>query len=169
MYLTKAKYFRLFSLLLGVVLTLLLTLGCSANYKDIKVVNAQITSSKMVGLTSMKVGADVTFKNPTGVSFKVQDIHGVLYNKERKLATFHSDDVLEIVRRSERPYPLSVTFILVNAMEALEILSDVDKIDLKDFTVDIEGNVKKAGVNIPVSKKDIPLDKLIDKSNISLR
>ena len=137
--------------------------SCSTSYTDVDLVDAELVSLKMVGLTSVKVDIRAVIDNPNNISFKVQDVHGILYNKESQFALFSSDDVVEILKNSRETYEVSVIANVTDPLLALELIGDTEKIDMNDFSIDIEGKVKKAGVTIPVKKSKVPLSKLLRK------
>lgn len=133
--------------------------SCKKHYKEPEFKDVQITSFKMNGITSAKFGLDAEVYNPNSFSFKIVGVEGTIYSHGIQLATFSSDDVLEVGKLSQQVYSLFVTVNIVSLEGAMDIVANSDNHNLKGLTVDLTANVKKAGVTVPVTRTGIPMSK----------
>lgn len=135
------------------------TQSCKKRYKEPEIIDAQITSFKLSGLTSAKFGIDAEVFNPNNFSFKIVGMEGVVNFQGVPLANFSSDDTFEVEKLSQKVYSAQILLSITNLDGVTAIVTNSDNYDLKGVTVDITANVRKAGVTVPVKRTGIPINK----------
>ena len=145
--------------LLLIVASIFLFCNC-ANYKNIDVTDAELTSVKMTSVAKYNVAASFEVYNPSGTKFTLRDCSGVIL----KGGVPFADVVMmeEVVVPSRGTYNVEVkgAISLRDPLGALIMGLNFKSLDMSQFTVNLSGTVKGGAIKKKIEIKDMPLKRL---------
>lgn len=148
---------RRFLIVLAVALTVFSS--CS-RYKDIAVEGVDISGVELVSISRYKIKLLVEVDNPSGFSFKVEDIEGAVFRNGGKFADIIVDNVLEVPSYSLIGVPVECTVAVADPLSLLAVGLSFKNLDLDQFTINVEGTVKWGKIKKKVAFKDLSLKSL---------
>ena len=157
----KVKKSRLLSVLLVLCCVLASLAGCS-KYKETKITGGKIDSVSMVGLRSINLSLTVGIDNPAG-KLDVREADGVLMHFGKVIGTVSLAPMTLKARRLSE-YEVQAHMELASGMKFMDILSLADPKKLEEMVVDVSFSGKTAGIKIRKTVKDVPLKKLLEKT-----
>ncbi len=144
-----------------IVLAAAMTVLCScSNYKDIAVEDIDISGVEFVSMSRYRIALVVEVDNPSGLTFKVEDIEGAVFKNGGKFADITVDNQLVIPSRSLTEVPVECTVAVADPLSVLAMGLNFKNLDFKQFTLDIEGTVKWGNIKKKVAFKNLPLESL---------
>ncbi len=153
------------SLLLTVLSGVLASTSCKRNYKEISVKEIHLEELNISSFKSVDAVLLVDIDNPSNLSVTAEGFTGFVYWKDKKLATFYTHDVLKATPLGVSQSRVKVRVTLEDALWLAEfLLSGDQKLNDKDFTMEICATLKSGIVSIPYVKKDIPLHNFVEKA-----
>ena len=144
------------------VLVLGLT-GCG-KVKDITVTSVQLESIAPQGLKGVNVYMAVGIDNPA-FQISLEDIHGAVKHSGKVLGRV-TIDPFTIWAKSEEIYHVKAFVTLGEDARLRDLLMLTDMTKLYECTVDVSATPRlKGGLGAPITIKDIPLKKLLEKTD----
>lgn len=148
-----------------VILTVVALLMCftSCNkVRDIKINSAQVESLSPYGMRGADVGLAVEIDNPT-IQIKLSEMEAVLKHSGKILGKV-TVDPFTMKPRTVEMYHLQARMTLDESLTLFDLTMFLGEDVLEKCTVDITAKGKiKGGLSKTITRKDVPLKKLIDK------
>jgi hypothetical protein len=143
---------------------MLLTLGGCGKVKDIKVTSVKVESIAPQGLQGINVFLAVGIDNPA-FQIGLEDINGALKHSGKVLGRVVMDP-FTVQARSAEIYHVRAFVTLGEEATLRDLLMLTDMAKLNECTVDVSATPRlKSGLGAPIDIKDIPLKKILDKTN----
>lgn len=156
---------KLIKIFLCLAAAVLMLSGC-ADYRDIVLEDITITGFRLQSASTAQIDLAAYVNNPTGGTFNVTDIDGILYKDDVKFAHFNLVDPCTIQPRISNKIPMTIEIILDDPLSVLAMGLNIKTWNKKDFMMDIHASVKKGGLRIPFVRKNVPLDKVLEKVKV---
>lgn len=156
---------KLLKIVFCVAAVALILAGC-ADYRDIVLEDMSITSLKLKSASCAQLNLAAYVNNPTGGTFNVTDIDGLLYKDNVKFAHFNLVDPVTIQPRLKTRIPMTIEINLDDPLSVLAVGLNIKTWNKKDFMMDVHAVVKKGGLRIPFVRKNVPLDKVLEKVKV---
>jgi hypothetical protein len=151
-------------LVLAILSAMLLTLGGCGKVKDIKVTSVKVESIAPQGLQGINVFLAVGIDNPA-FQIGLEDINGALKHSGKVLGRVAMDP-FTVQARSAEIYHVRAFVTLGEEATLRDLLMLTDMAKLNECTVDVSATPRlKSGLGAPIDIKDIPLKKILDKTN----
>ena len=151
-------------LVLAILSAMLLTLGGCGKVKDIKVTSVKVESIAPQGLQGINVFLAVGIDNPA-FQIGLEDINGALKHSGKVLGRVAMDP-FTVQARSAEIYHVRAFVTLGEEATLRDLLMLTDMAKLNECTVDVSATPRlKSGLGAPINIKDIPLKKILDKTN----
>ncbi len=151
-------------LVLAILSAMLLTLGGCGKVKDIKVTSVKVESIAPQGLQGINVFLAVGIDNPA-FQIGLEDINGALKHSGKVLGRVAMDP-FTVQARSAETYHVRAFVTLGEEATLRDLLMLTDMAKLNECTVDVSATPRlKSGLGAPIDIKDIPLKKILDKTN----
>ena len=151
-------------LVLLVLSAMLLTLGGCKKVKDIRVTSVAVEAISPQGLKGINVFLAVGIDNPA-FQIGLEDIHGALKHSGKVLGRV-TVDPFTVQARSAEIYHLRAFVTLGEDATLRDLLMLTDMAKLNECMVDVSATPRlKSGIGAPLTKKDIPLKKLLEKTD----
>ncbi|MBR5835718.1 MAG: hypothetical protein IKY66_06090 [Bacteroidales bacterium] len=142
---------------------MLFTLGGCKNVKDIKVTSAKVEAIAPQGLKGVNVFLAVGIDNPA-FQIALDDIHGAVKHSGKVLGRV-TVDPFTIWAKSAEIYHVKAFVTLGEDARLRDLLMLTDMTKLYECTVDVSAVPRlKSGLGAPITVKDIPLKKLLEKT-----
>lgn len=138
-----------------------LLVSCSKTYKDIELKDVKVEKLKVSSLRSLDATLAVAIDNPAVQRFRAENLTGTVYQKGVKVASFSSADAIQLEPKSVSENRIKVRLLLENPSAVLSYLADRKKVDLADFTVDIQVDITSGILKFPYSKKGMKVDSML--------
>ncbi len=143
---------------------MLLTLGGCGKVKDITVTSVSVESISPQGLKGLNVYLAVGIDNPA-FQIGLEDIHGSLKHSGKVLGRVVVDP-LTLQARSAEIYHVKAFVTLGEDATLRDLLMLTDMSRLYECMVDVSAVPRlKSGLGAPLTIKDIPLKKLLEKTD----
>ena len=150
-------------LVLLVLSAMLLTLGGCKKVKDIRVTSVAVEAISPQGLKGINVFLAVGIDNPA-FQIGLEDIHGALKHSGKVLGRV-TVDPFTVQARSAEIYHLRAFVTLGEDATLRDLLMLTDMAKLNECMVDVSATPRlKSGIGAPLTIKDIPLKKLLEKT-----
>lgn len=150
--------------LIGIIVMLSLT-GCG-KFDEIKVNSVKYGGIDFYGFRGLEVGLDVEIENPA-VQLSLSDMKAVVKYSGKILGNVTVEPFIMKGRTTET-YHLTSTILMGDDMEYSDLLMFLNKNYLEDCVVDITVTGKlKCGISKTITKKDVPLKKLMENAKIN--
>lgn len=156
---------KLLKIVFCVAVCSLILAGC-ADYRDIVVEDMSITGLKLKSASCAQLNLATYVNNPTGGTFNVTDIDGLLYKDNVKFAHFNLVDPVAIQPRLKTKIPMTIEINLDDPLSVLAMGLNIKTWNKRDFMMDVHGIIKKGGLRIPFVRKNVPLDKMLEKVKV---
>ena len=151
-----------FVVLVAMLAFVLLSLtGCS-KYEQITVTSGEIRSVQMDGMRAVDVTMLVMISNPAG-KVAVYSADGTVRHFGKVIGTVSLAPMTLKARRLSE-YEVQAHMELASGMKFMDILSLADPKKLEEMVVDVSFSGKTAGIKIRKTVKDVPLKKLLEKT-----
>lgn len=151
-------------LVLLVLSAMLLTLGGCKKVKDIRVTSVAVEAISPQGLKGINVFLAVGIDNPA-FQIGLEDIHGALKHSGKVLGRV-TVDPFTVQARSAEIYHLRAFVTLGEDATLRDLLMLTDMAKLNECMVDVSATPRlKSGIGAPLTIKDIPLKKLLEKTD----
>lgn len=144
----------------------LIAVSCSKSYKDIEVKDFKIENLHISSLRSVDAVVELEIDNPAIQKFRAEYIRGTIYHKGSLIATFSSDDVIELEPKKITQSKIKVRLTLDSPLDLLGKLADSGGVKFKDYTVDISADIKSGIIKFPYSKKGMEVAELVKKADV---
>ena len=142
---------------------MLLTLGGCKKVKDIRVTSVAVEAISPQGLKGISVFLAVGIDNPA-FQIGLEDIHGALKHSGKVLGRV-TVDPFTVQARSAEIYHLRAFVTLGEDATLRDLLMLTDMAKLNECMVDVSATPRlKSGIGAPLTLKDIPLKKLLEKT-----
>ena len=142
---------------------MLLTLGGCKKVKDIRVTSVAVEAISPQGLKGINVFLAVGIDNPA-FQIGLEDIHGALKHSGKVLGRV-TVDPFTVQARSAEIYHLRAFVTLGEDATLRDLLMLTDMAKLNECMVDVSATPRlKSGIGAPLTIKDIPLKKLLEKT-----
>ncbi|MCI1719711.1 MAG: LEA type 2 family protein [Bacteroidales bacterium] len=156
---------KLLKIVFCVAAIALIVSGC-ADYRKIVLEDISITGFKLKSATCAQINLAAYVDNPTGGTFNVTDIDGLLYKDGVKFAHYNLVDPVAIQPRLKTRIPLTIEINLDDPLSVLAMGLNVKSWNKKDFMMDVHAIVRKGGLRIPFVRKNVPLDKVLERVKV---
>ncbi len=142
---------------------MLLTLGGWKKVTDIRVTSVAVEALSPQGLKGINVFLAVGIDNPA-FQIGLEDIHGALKHSGKVLGRV-TVDPFTVQARSAEIYHLRAFVTLGEDATLRDLLMLTDMAKLNECMVDVSATPRlKSGIGAPLTIKDIPLKKLLEKT-----
>ena len=142
---------------------MLLTLTGCKKVRDINVTSVQVEAISPQGLKGINVFLAVGIDNPA-FQIGLEDIHGALKHSGKVLGRVAMDP-FTVQARSAEIYHVRAFVTLGEDATLRDLLMLTDMAKLNECTVDVSATPRlKSGLGAPITIKDIPLKKLLEKT-----
>ena len=142
----------------------LLALGGCKKIKNINVTSATVEAISPEGLRGLNVFLAVGIDNPA-MQIGLEDIHGALIHSGKVLGRVTVDPFI-LQARSAEIYHLKAFVTLGEDARLKDLLMLTDMAKLYECTIDVYATPRlKSGLGAPLTIKNIPLKKLLEKTD----
>lgn len=159
---TMKKFIKIFLSLAAAVLII----GSCADYRDIVLEDITLTGFSLKSASSAQINLTAYVNNPTGGTFNVTDMDGVLYKDDVRFAHFDLVDPCTIQPRMSSKIPMVIEINLDDPLSVLAMGLNIKTWNKKDFMMDVHATVRKGGLRIPFVRKNVSLDKVLEKVKV---
>ena len=150
-------------LVLVILSAMLLTLGGCKKIKDINVTSVKVEAIAPQGLQGINVFLAVGIDNPA-FQIDLEDINGALKHSGKVLGRVAMDP-FTVQARSAEIYHLRAFVTLGEDATLRDLLMLTDMAKLNECTVDVSAKPRlRSGLGAPITIKDIPLKKFLEKT-----
>lgn len=150
--------------MLAALVAALIVPSCADRYKDVKVTGLKLESVRPSSLKSVDAVILVDVDNPLRSKVKVKKMKGSVYQNSKQIATFYSEDEVELAPKAVSSNRIKVRVTVDNALFFLEQFQKGKRPDYKEFMVDMSAVAGTGIFMFPVEKKNIPVEDLVKQA-----
>ena len=142
---------------------MLFALGGCKNVKDIRVTSVKVEAIAPQGLKGLNVFLAVGIENPA-FQISLEDINGAVKHSGKVLGRVAMDP-FTVQARSAEIYHVRAFVTLGEDATLRDLIMLTDLAKLNECTVDVSATPRlKSGLGAPITVKDIPLKKILEKT-----
>ena len=152
-----------FSIIL--LLAAFLLQGC-ANYRQIELVDVEFGKVKMTAFTKAQVQVNLKIENPTGRTFFITSMDGVVKGAGSEFAKFTLAHEVAVTPGKPASVPAIISAEVTDPLALLSSGLNAGALKNGNFTVDAAVQVRKGMAKKWFRVKDIPLKELLENLNL---
>ena len=151
-----------FVVLVAMLAFVLLSLTGCGKYEQITVTSGEIKSVQMNGMRAVDVTMLVMISNPAG-KVVIESADGTVRHFGKVIGTVSLAPMTLKARRLAE-YEVQAHMELASGLKFMEVLSLADPKKIEEMVVDISFTGKAAGLKVKKTVNDVPLKKLLEKT-----
>ena len=141
--------------------------GC-ASYRQIELVDVEFGKVRMKALTKAEIHVTLKIENPTGRTFFITSMDGVVKGVGSEFAKFTLAHEVAVTPGKPASVPAIISAEVTDPLALLSNGLNVGALKNGDFTVDAAVQVRKGLVKKKFKIKEVPLKELLKELNLQL-
>ena len=141
--------------------------GC-ASYRQIELVDVEFGKVRMKAFTQAEIQVTLKIDNPTGSTFLITSMEGVINSAETEFARFALAQEIQVPPGKPVLVPAKITAEVADPLALLSKGLSISTFKNEEFTVDASLQIRRGLIKKNFRVKDVPLKELLENLKLQL-